>query len=108
MCGSSVSLESVKELLKKCPSISSINLSSCRGLPRGVKRLSQGVVEMTDLKENLGVIERTVIAPPSTQSPSNEMQSPLSSPTATNQSTIGNCDAGGGGAISSNQQIEVT
>lgn len=78
-------------------------------MPRGVKRLSQGVVEMTDLKENLGVIERTVIAPPSTQSPS--PKSPLSSPTATstvtNQSTtIGNCDTGGG--ISVNQQIEVT
>lgn len=53
-----MSLDAVKEVLKKCPSISSINLSSCRGLPRGVKRLLQGTVEITELKETLGVIEK--------------------------------------------------
>ncbi|XP_065082171.1 F-box/LRR-repeat protein 6 [Ochlerotatus camptorhynchus] len=55
LCGSSVSLEAVKEVLTCCPHINSINLSSCRGLPRGVKRLLQGPQEIAELRENLGV-----------------------------------------------------
>ncbi|XP_053689969.1 F-box/LRR-repeat protein 6 [Sabethes cyaneus] len=55
LCGSSVSLEAVKEVLTNCPHINSINLSSCRGLPRGVKRLLQGPTEIAELRENLGV-----------------------------------------------------
>lgn len=39
LCGSSVTLEPVKILLKKCQNLESLNLQSCRGLPRGVKRL---------------------------------------------------------------------
>uniref|UniRef100_A0A1B0CL30 Putative leucine rich repeat some n=1 Tax=Lutzomyia longipalpis TaxID=7200 RepID=A0A1B0CL30_LUTLO len=54
LCGSSVSLEAVKEILSNCPLLSSINLSSCRGLPRGFKRLLQGPTEITELRENLG------------------------------------------------------
>ncbi|XP_059614329.1 F-box/LRR-repeat protein 6 [Phlebotomus argentipes] len=54
LCGSSVSLEAVKEILSNCPILSSINLSSCRGLPRGFKRLLQGPTEITELRENLG------------------------------------------------------
>lgn len=54
MCGSSVSLDAVKEVLINCPNINSINLSSCRGLPRGVKRLLQGSTEIAELRENLG------------------------------------------------------
>ncbi|GJQ85810.1 hypothetical protein Trydic_g20366 [Trypoxylus dichotomus] len=42
LCGSSVSLEPVKAVLMKCPNLHSINLQSCRGLPRGVKRLYTG------------------------------------------------------------------
>ncbi|KAG8318099.1 F-box/LRR-repeat protein 6 [Homalodisca vitripennis] len=43
LCGSSVSLEPVRAVLTKCPLLSSINLSSCRALPRGMKRLYQGL-----------------------------------------------------------------
>jgi F-box and leucine-rich repeat protein 6 len=50
-----VSLEAVKEILKSCKALNSINLSSCRGLPRGVKRLLQGAIELAELKEILGV-----------------------------------------------------
>ncbi|XP_026462299.1 F-box/LRR-repeat protein 6 [Ctenocephalides felis] len=39
LCGSSVSLEPVKAVLKNCAHLVSLNLTSCRGLPRGVKRL---------------------------------------------------------------------
>lgn len=55
LCGSSVSLEAVKEILSNCRYLNSINLSSCRGLPRGVKRLMQGADEISELRENLGV-----------------------------------------------------
>lgn len=60
LCGSSVSLEAVKIILTNCPLLTSINLSSCRGLPRGVKRLMQGSVEISELRENLGVTQQEV------------------------------------------------
>ncbi|XP_053601268.1 uncharacterized protein Fbl6 isoform X2 [Plodia interpunctella] len=52
LCGSSVSLEPVKKVLLKCPHLESINLSSCRALPRGMKRLYTGK-ELQDLKDSL-------------------------------------------------------
>lgn len=55
LCGSSISLEAVKEILANCRYLNSINVSSCRGLPRGVKRLMQGNVEICELRETLGV-----------------------------------------------------
>jgi len=55
LCGSSVSDEAVKEILTNCQNMSSINLASCRGLPRGVKRLMQGPQELGELREVLGV-----------------------------------------------------
>ncbi|KAH8372672.1 hypothetical protein KR009_002623 [Drosophila setifemur] len=55
LCGSSVSDEAVKEILTNCVNMSSINLASCRGLPRGVKRLMQGPQELRELREVLGV-----------------------------------------------------
>ncbi|BFG04550.1 F-box/LRR-repeat protein 6 [Drosophila madeirensis] len=55
LCGSSVSDEAVKEILKNCANMSSINLASCRGLPRGVKRLMQGAQQLRELREVLGV-----------------------------------------------------
>lgn len=50
-----MSQEAVKEVLLRCPHLASINLASCRGLPRGVKRLMQGTAELNDLREALGV-----------------------------------------------------
>ncbi|GBP73646.1 hypothetical protein EVAR_56325_1 [Eumeta japonica] len=52
LCGSSVSLEPVKKVLLRCPHLESINLSSCRALPRGMKRLYTGK-ELQDLKDSL-------------------------------------------------------
>lgn len=59
-----MSLEAVQEVLKKCPNLNSINLSSCRGLPRGQKRLLQGPAEMKDLREALGVESKVVAEEP--------------------------------------------
>lgn len=42
LCGSSVSLEPVKAVLLNCAHLHSINLQSCRALPRGIKRLYTG------------------------------------------------------------------
>jgi F-box and leucine-rich repeat protein 6 len=53
LCGSAVSVEAVKEVLNNCPNLRSINLSSCRGLPRGIKRLLKGTEELKELRENL-------------------------------------------------------
>lgn len=50
-----MSLEAVKEILTNCVDLNSINLASCRGLPRGFKRLLQGTTEIKELRENLGV-----------------------------------------------------
>ncbi|KAJ2946468.1 hypothetical protein O0L34_g12513 [Tuta absoluta] len=51
LCGSSVSLEPIKKILKKCLCIESLNLSSCRALPRGMKRLYTGK-ELQHLKDS--------------------------------------------------------
>lgn len=42
LCGSSVSLDPVKAVLERCPLLMSLNLSSCRALPRGMKRSYEG------------------------------------------------------------------
>lgn len=52
LCGSSVSYEPVKTIILKCPQLESVNLSSCRALPRGMKRLYSGK-ELTDLRDSL-------------------------------------------------------
>lgn len=52
LCGSSVSLEPVKAVLTKCPKLHSINLQSCRALPRGIKRLYTGSA-VAELRESL-------------------------------------------------------
>lgn len=49
LTGSSISLEPVKAVLKRCPLLESLNLSSCRALPRGMKRLYTGEC-LADLK----------------------------------------------------------
>ncbi|KAM3966600.1 F-box and leucine-rich repeat protein 6 [Aphomia sociella] len=52
LCGSSVSWDAVKKVLLRCRLVESINLSSCRALPRGMKRLFSGK-ELQDLKDSL-------------------------------------------------------
>ncbi|XP_065343704.1 F-box/LRR-repeat protein 6 isoform X1 [Cloeon dipterum] len=42
LLGSSISFGPVKDVLLRCPQLSSLNLSSCRGLPRGIKRNYEG------------------------------------------------------------------
>lgn len=52
LTGSSVSLEPVKAVLNNCSLLSSLNLASCRGLPRGIKRLYKGH-SLTELRSQL-------------------------------------------------------
>lgn len=52
LTGSSVSLEPVKAVLNNCSRLSSLNLASCRGLPRGIKRLYKGH-SLTELRSQL-------------------------------------------------------
>ena len=44
-----MSLSPVKAILLRCPLLVSLNLSSCRALPRGMKRLYEGS-EVTELR----------------------------------------------------------
>lgn len=53
LCGSSVSLESVKKALKTCVYLLSLNLTSCRALPRGMKRNYQQVEDVVVLREQV-------------------------------------------------------
>lgn len=50
--GSAVQFESVKKLLQSCPNLETIDLQSCRGLPRGIKR-AYAASEFFKLKEEI-------------------------------------------------------
>ncbi|XP_073847232.1 F-box and leucine-rich repeat protein 6 [Musca autumnalis] len=89
LCGSSVSEEAVKEILANCPLMSSINLASCRGLPRGVKRQMQGPQELNELREVLKVQLKVKLPETNT--------TPASSSAATTTSANSNDGGGGGG-----------
>lgn len=52
LTGSSINLPPVQAVLKKCPLLVSLNLSSCRALPRGMKRLYAGKT-LEELKASL-------------------------------------------------------
>ena len=39
LCGSSITFRPIREILRRCCTLESINLTSCRAMPRGVKRL---------------------------------------------------------------------
>lgn len=49
LCGSSVSLDPVKAVLINCLNLFSLNLASCRALPRGMKRHYEGI-ELVELR----------------------------------------------------------
>jgi F-box/leucine-rich repeat protein 6 len=53
LCGSSVSFESVKVALRTCVNLERLNLTSCRALPRGIKRNYQTVDEVKALREQV-------------------------------------------------------
>ncbi|CAL8143703.1 unnamed protein product [Orchesella dallaii] len=53
LCGSSVSLDSIKRALKTCVYLLSLNLTSCRALPRGMKRNYQSVEDVIVLREQV-------------------------------------------------------
>lgn len=48
-----MSLDPIKAVLAKCPKLHSINLQSCRALPRGIKRLYSGDAAVRELKQSL-------------------------------------------------------
>lgn len=70
--------------------MSSINLASCRGLPRGVKRQMQGPQELNELREVLKVQLKVKLPETNT--------TPASSSTATATTTSANNNDGGGGS----------
>lgn len=53
LCGSSVSLESIKKALKVCVYLTRLNLTSCRALPRGMKRNYANVDDVIVLREQV-------------------------------------------------------
>lgn len=109
LCGSSVSEEAVKEILANCPLMSSINLASCRGLPRGVKRQMQGPQELNELRDVLKVQLKVKLpeslAPPTTatktqtaaQNKSTAASTSSSTSTSAATTTSANINDGGGG-----------
>ena len=50
LCGSSVSFAPVRQVLCHCTRLRTLNLSSCRALPRGIKRLYDGVTQLSSLR----------------------------------------------------------
>lgn len=63
VCGSAVSFESVKAVLCNCPSLEVLNLSSCRGLPRGIKR-AYDVDSIVKLKSDVEALKATELSSP--------------------------------------------
>lgn len=57
LCGSSVSFDPVKNILLKCPNLDSVNLASCRALPRGMKRHYTGK-ELQDLRDSFDPVKK--------------------------------------------------
>lgn len=53
ICSTSASIKPLTRLLKNCPTIEYLNLSSCRGLPRGMKRLHANKEAVLQLKNDI-------------------------------------------------------
>ena len=53
LCGSSVTFESVRLLLRTSLNLQSLNLTSCRALPRGIKRNYQTQNDVRTLREQV-------------------------------------------------------
>ncbi|XP_013113955.2 uncharacterized protein LOC106091823 [Stomoxys calcitrans] len=102
LCGSSVSEEAVKEILANCPLMSTINLASCRGLPRGVKRQMQGPQELNELRDVLKVQLKVKLPEIITQTTDAASSSTMAAaaakePSKTTAKSANSNDGGGGG-----------
>jgi F-box/leucine-rich repeat protein 6 len=53
LCGSSVTFESVRLLLRTSVHLQSLNLTSCRALPRGIKRNYATLADVRALREQV-------------------------------------------------------
>ncbi|KAB7504534.1 F-box/LRR-repeat protein 6, partial [Armadillidium nasatum] len=53
--GSSISFEPVRKILSNCANLRLLNLTSCRALPRGVKRLHETARDVMKLKESIDI-----------------------------------------------------
>lgn len=76
--------------------MSTINLASCRGLPRGVKRQMQGPQELKELRDVLKV-QLKVKLPETVTAAQNKATASSTSARATSANTN---DGGGGGSSS--------
>ena len=53
LCNTSVRLKPLTHLLKNCPTLEYLNLTSCRGLPRGMKRLYSDREKVENLRDDI-------------------------------------------------------
>jgi len=53
LCSTAVGIKSLTRLLKHCPTLEYLNLTSCRGLPRGMKRLHPTREAVLNLREEI-------------------------------------------------------
>jgi hypothetical protein len=53
LCNTSVRLKPLTRLLKFCPTLEYLNLNSCRGLPRGMKRLHADREKVVQLRDDI-------------------------------------------------------
>lgn len=53
LSSTSVNIKPLTRLLKNCPTLEYLNLSSCRGLPRGMKRLYSTKESVVQLKNDI-------------------------------------------------------
>ena len=52
MCGSSVTFNPIRKVLTRCSHLENLNLTSCRALPRGVKRFHE-TTQLTTLRADI-------------------------------------------------------
>lgn len=52
MCGSSVTFNPIRQVLARCSNLEVLNLTSCRALPRGVKR-NHSDVQLDSLRADI-------------------------------------------------------
>ena len=53
LSGTGVSLKSLTKLLVACTTLESLNLTSCRALPRGMKRMYHNMEDVGSLRQDI-------------------------------------------------------